>query len=69
MSFLRKLIKKKGKKAPAKPLPQATRDEARDLAMRDEELARRRGGAADLLLGLGGAEPGGASLGRFVLGS
>ena len=58
----------KKKKGPAKPLPQATRDDADVMAARDDALRLRRGSAADLLLG-GGAEPGGSALGRFVLGS
>ena len=56
------------KKKPPTPLPQATRDEAEALAMRDDKLRLRRGSAADQLLG-GGAEPGAGALGRFVLGS
>lgn len=56
------------KKKPPVPLPQATRDDADVMAQRDDALWLRRGAAADLLLG-GGAEPGGAALGRFVLGS
>lgn len=58
----------KKKKGPAKPLPQATRDDAEALALRDDGLRLRRGSAADQLLG-GGAEPGAGTLGRFVLGS
>jgi len=55
-------------KKPPRPIPQATRDDAAEMAARDDALRLRRGSAADLLLS-GGAEPGGGSLGRFVLGS
>jgi hypothetical protein len=41
------------------PSPRAvTRDDARDQAMMDDELRKRRGGAADILSGVGGAEAG-----------
>jgi len=58
-----------GKKAP-KMLPgPVTRDDARDATERQDELMRRRGAAADMLTGTGGAEAGGASIGRIVAGS
>lgn len=53
------------KKAPlALPGP-VTRDDARDEAEREEELARRRGASANIVSGVGA--PGG--LGRLVVGS
>lgn len=50
------------------PLPVATRDTAAQLIAREDELRRRKGGAADVLTGPGGAE---ASLtgGKITLGS
>jgi hypothetical protein len=59
------LLKTPGK-APD-PLPAVTRDDARDQATQADELRRRRGGAADLLTGPGGAEPTGAT-GKTTLG-
>lgn len=57
------------KKAPAiAPPPIAARDVARDVAARDLELARRRGGAADIISGASG-EPAAGSIGRLVVGS
>lgn len=52
-----------------KPGPAAravTRDDAREAAERDDELRRRRGGAADILTGNSGAEAG--STGKVQLG-
>jgi hypothetical protein len=45
-------------KAPAVPLTQATRDDTLRAIAQDDTLARRRGGAADILTGAGGAEAG-----------
>jgi len=45
-----------------------TRDDARDSANLQDELRRRRGGAADLLSGTGGAEAAGGSTGSSALG-
>jgi hypothetical protein len=47
-----------GKKAaaPIQPLPSATRDDAKAQAMANDELLRRKGGAADILGGVKGAE-------------
>jgi hypothetical protein len=62
-----------GKKKPKQqetipaPLPTATRDDAQSEAEKRLELARRRGGAADIVTGAYGAEaPAG---GKTVLGS
>lgn len=38
--------------------PTVTRDDARDRAGLEEELRKRRGGAADMMTGDGGAEAG-----------
>lgn len=54
------------KKALPAPLPTATRDDARSEAELRGELARRRGGAADIVAGLG-AEGGGG--GKVSLGT
>lgn len=54
-------------KTPATPQP-VTRDEARDSALRRDELTRRRGGAADLVTGQFGA-PDTAPSGKTTLGS
>lgn len=49
------------------PLPTATRDDARSEAEKRNELARRRGGAADIVTGsYGAATPAG---GKTTLGS
>ena len=40
----------------AAPAPVATRDDAVRAAMKDDELRKRRGGAADILTGASGAE-------------
>lgn len=42
-------------KLPA-PAPAPTRDDVAREAIRDDELRKRRGGAADMLTGAGGAE-------------
>ena len=59
------LLKTPGK-APT-PLPAVTRDDVRDQATQADELRRRRGGAADLLNGAGGAELAGGT-GKTTLG-
>lgn len=53
---------------PPAPLPTVTRDEAGAQAMADDELRRRKGGAADIVNGASGAE---AALtgGKLTLGS
>lgn len=58
-----------GKKKP-KMLPgPVTRDDARDAANSQDELLRRRGAAADMLTGPGGAEASSGSIGRIIAGS
>lgn len=81
MSFLVKGIKKLvvgpllgglfgSKKKPAQTtMQQATRDDARALADREMELARRRGAASDIITGTTGAEAAAGSIGRLVVGS
>lgn len=54
------------KKKPVAPVPTATRDDA--MTAVDDELLRRRGGAADILTGTTGAEAA-LSGGKLVLGS
>ena len=54
---------------PANPLPVANRDDARADAQRNDELRRRKGAAADLITGSGGAEASAGSLGKLVVGS
>ena len=44
-----------GKKKAVAPLPQASRDEATDMARQQDELRRRKGAAADMLTGSTGA--------------
>lgn len=56
----------KSPKPPTPPGP-VTRDDARDAAARNAELLKRRGGAADMLTGNGGAEAGAGS--KTMLGS
>lgn len=56
-----------GGKKPKQPLPQATRDDAAAIATEDE-LRKRKGGAADILTGVTGAEAA-LSGGKLVLGS
>lgn len=53
-------------KNPGGATPSVTRDDARDAAAADDELRKRRGGAADILTGVGGAEAG--TTGRSILG-
>lgn len=50
------------------PIRPVTRDDARDKAALEDELRRRRGGAADMLTGSGGAEAGAGSTGKTTLG-
>jgi hypothetical protein len=45
-------------KSPGPPVKPVSRDDAREAADRDDELRRRRGGAADILMGAAGAEAG-----------
>lgn len=54
-------------KAPVIQQP-ATRDDAEEIARREDELRRRKGGAADIVTGTGGAEPT-VSPGKFVPGN
>ena len=58
-------------KTPKLPAPQKTptRDEARDAIAAEDALRRRRGGAADIMTGSGGAEAGPAAGGKDTLGS
>lgn len=56
----------KPKSAPAAPAA-ATRDDAQDMANREDLMRRRKGSAADILTGIGGAEGGGG--GKFVAGN
>ena len=56
------------KKKPIQPLPQATRDDAQAMADQEDELRGRKGGAADILTGVTGAEAA-LSGGKLVLGS
>lgn len=48
-----------------KALPLATRDDAQAVAIADNELRRRRGAAADILTGSGGAEAALGATGKF----
>ena len=57
----------KKKQKVVQPLPQVSRDDA-VAQMRDDELLRRRGSAADILTGTTGAEAA-LSGGKLVLGS
>jgi hypothetical protein len=50
----------------AKAIRPVTRDDARDAALSDDELARRRGAAANQMTGAGGAEAG--ATGKATLG-
>lgn len=56
-------------KAAAAPLPTAQPDDARAEADRADALRRRRGGAADMVTGLGGTEAGAGATGKTTLGS
>lgn len=53
-------------KLPA-PLPTVQRDEAAATIQSEDEIRRRRGGAADIVTGAGGAEPAQAT-GKTTLG-
>ena len=55
------------KKKPVQPLPQVSRDDAA-AQIADDELLRRRGGAADMLTGMTGTEAA-LSGGKLVVGS
>lgn len=64
------LLKGVFKKPEAPPAPrQATRADARDQALRNDELLRRRGGAADMVTGSYGAEAPAGATGKTLLGS
>lgn len=54
---MKSLFKPKIPGAPASQGP-VTRDDAREAADRDEEMRKRRGGAADMITGAIGAEAG-----------
>lgn len=58
-----------GKKGGPKPLPQVSRDTAEAQTAAMDELARRRGAAADMMNGTTGYEAGAATTGRLVVGS
>lgn len=58
----------KAPKLPAQQPMQST-DDARNIVINQDALRRRRGGAADLLLGAGGAEAGAGVGGKDTLGS
>lgn len=64
-TLLKSLFKSK-KPTPA-PMP-VTQDTARDKALRNDELLRRRGGAADIVTSPLGA-PGAVAAGKTTLGS
>lgn len=67
LSVVGALTKKPKPQVQPAPLPTPTRDDARSEAERRLELARRRGGAADIVTGAYGAEaPAG---GKTTLGS
>jgi hypothetical protein len=51
------------------PLPTPTRDDASAAVSASDALARRRGGAADILTGRGGLEAAAGSTGKTTLGS
>jgi hypothetical protein len=46
---------------PPAPVRPVTRDDARDAALRTQDLYGRRGGSADRMTGTGGAEAGSTS--------
>ncbi|HEV2747625.1 MAG TPA: hypothetical protein VGW34_10045 [Allosphingosinicella sp.] len=58
----------KSPKAPS-PLPAATRDDARGAIADQDEIRRRRGGAADIITGAAGAEAAPGTTGKATLGS
>jgi len=63
-----KLIGGKKPAAAVQPLPMATRDDAKARVNLSDEMLRRKGGAADIITGVRGAEapsPGG----KLVLGA
>lgn len=60
------LLGGKPKKGPVAPGP-AAQDDAAEMAEREDELRRRRGAAADMITGTGGAEGGGGA--KFVAGN
>lgn len=65
------LLNSKGKAKPATssaPAP-IMRDDAAAIAAREDELRKRRGAAADILTGSGGAEAGAGSTGRAIVGN
>lgn len=63
------LLKKMFKKPKVTPQPgPPTRDEAREEALKRDALARRRGGAADMVSGPYGGEPASSSIGKTSLG-
>jgi hypothetical protein len=61
--------RKKGRPIEPLPLVQATRDDAAAAAGLDDELRRRKGGAADILTGFRGAEPLSGQVGRTLIGN
>lgn len=56
-------------RAPIKPLPPVTRNDAAKIANDQQDLARRKGAAADILTGTTGAEAAAGTTGRLVAGS
>ena len=58
-----------GNKQGPKPLPQVSRDAADATLAAQDELAKRRGGAADMMNGTTGYEAGASATGRLVVGS
>lgn len=65
-TLLKSLFKSPRTPAPLQPV---TRDDARDAALRNDELLRRRGGAADIVTGAYGAEAAPGATGKTTLGS
>lgn len=64
------LFKPFGKKKEApKALPQVNRDAADATLAAQDELAKRRGAAADMMNGTTGYEAGASTTGRLVVGS
>jgi hypothetical protein len=57
------------KPKPPPAVQPVTRDDAMTAAERQDALLRRRGGAADIVTGAYGAEPGTGSIGKTTLGS
>jgi hypothetical protein len=58
-----------GGKKQIKALPQVSRDAADATLASQDELARRRGSAADMMNGTTGYEAGASTTGRLVVGS